>query len=138
MMQQFGDCFITYDQDVDSLVFDWGTIHMVCEERVTGAKSISFGTVQLQPGKGHTRHNHPDADEIIFVVSGEGDQMLDDHEPVRVKPGACIWIPKGIYHSTVNRGDGVLFLVVAYVPAGSEAALRQDPAVTIIPAGQSA
>jgi hypothetical protein len=30
-----------------------------------------------------------------------------------------------------------LFLVVAYVPAGSEAALRQDPAVTIIPAGQS-
>ena len=135
-MQQFGDCTITYDGDVDSLVFDWGTIHMVCEEHVTGAKSISFGTVVLQQGKGHVRHNHPDADEIIFVVSGEGKQMLDDHEAVTVKPGACIWIPKGIYHSTVNTGEGVLFLVVAYVPAGAEAVLRADPSVKVIPSGQ--
>jgi oxalate decarboxylase/phosphoglucose isomerase-like protein (cupin superfamily) len=135
-MQKFNDCFITYDADVDSLVFDWGTIHMLSEANVTGSKSISFGTVALQQGKGHIRHNHPDADEIIFVVSGEGKQMLDDHEPVTVKPGACIWIPKGIYHSTINTGDGTLNLVVAYIPAGSEQVLRQDPAVKIIPAGQ--
>lgn len=135
-MQKMNDCFITYDADVDSLVFDWGTIHMLSEANVTGSKSISFGTVALEKGKGHVRHNHPDADEIIFVVSGEGKQMLDDHEPVTVKPGACIWIPKGIYHSTINTGAGTLNLVVAYVPAGSEQALRLDPAVKIIPAGQ--
>lgn len=135
-MYQAGDCFITTEADVDSLVFDWGTIHMLCEERVTGAKSVSFGTVVLEQGKGHIRHNHPDADEIIFFVSGEGDQMINDAEPQRCKAGACIWIPKGIYHSTINRGDGPLHLVVAYIPAGSEQALRQDPAVKIIPAGQ--
>ncbi len=131
-MYRSGDCFITTEADVDSLVFDWGTIHMLCEERVTGAKSISFGTVVLEQGKGHIRHNHPDADEIIFFVSGEGDQMVNDDVPQRCKAGACIWIPKGIYHSTINRGDGPLHLVVAYIPAGSEQALRQDPAVKII------
>ena len=135
-MQKFNDCCITYNDDVDSLVFDWGTIHMLSEERVTGAKSISFGAVALEPGKGHIRHNHPDADEIIFVVSGEGMQMLDDYEPVEVRPGACIWIPKGIYHSTVNTGSDPMQLVVAYVPAGSEAVLREDPAVKIIPAAK--
>lgn len=135
-MYRSGDCFITTEADVDSLVFDWGTIHMLCEERVTGAKSISFGTVVLEQGKGHIRHNHPDADEIIFFVSGEGDQMVNDDVPQRCKAGACIWIPKGIYHSTINRGDGPLHLVVAYIPAGSEQALRQDPAVKIIPPDQ--
>jgi oxalate decarboxylase/phosphoglucose isomerase-like protein (cupin superfamily) len=135
-MQKFNDCTITYDGDVDSLVFDWGTIHMLSEQQVTGSASISFGSVVLQTGKGHVRHNHPDADEIIYVVSGEGKQMLDDHEPVTVKPGACIWIPKGIYHSTLNTGPGALHLVVAYVPAGAEQVLRQSPDVKIIPPEQ--
>lgn len=135
-MHQLGRGCITTEADVDSLVFDWGTIHMVCEERVTGAQSISFGTVMLEAGKGHVRHNHPDADEIIFFVNGEGDQMVDDEPPVRCKAGACVWIPKGVYHSTINRGEGTLFLVVAYVPAGSEQVLRQDPTVKVIPAGQ--
>ncbi len=132
-MEQLGQGCITTENDVDALVFDWGTIHMLCEERVTGAKSISFGTVLLEQGKGHIRHNHPDADEIIFFVSGEGDQMVDDNPPVRCSAGACVWVPKGVYHSTINRGEGSLFLVVAYIPAGSEQALRQDPNVQVIP-----
>jgi len=132
-MQKFNDCYITYKEDVDSLVFDWGTVNMLSEERVTGSKSISFGAVMLEKGQGHTRHNHPDADEIIYVVSGEGKQMLDDHEPVTVKPGACMWIPKGVHHSTINTGDGPLHLVVAYIPAGAEQALRDIPGVRIIP-----
>jgi oxalate decarboxylase/phosphoglucose isomerase-like protein (cupin superfamily) len=135
-MQKFNDCYITYKEDVDSLVFDWGTVNMLSEEGVTGSKSISFGAVRLEQGQGHTRHNHPDADEIIYVVSGEGKQMLDDHEPVTVKPGACMWIPKGIFHSTINTGNGPLHLVVAYLPAGAEQALRDIPGVKIVPPGQ--
>jgi len=133
-MQTLGRCTVTTERDVDSLVFDWGTIHMLSEARVTGSDSISFGTVVLQPGKGHIRHNHPDADEIIYFVSGQGDQMLDDHDPVSLTGGACIFIPKGVYHSTVNRGDAPLHLIVAYIPAGSEQALREDPNVQVIPA----
>jgi oxalate decarboxylase/phosphoglucose isomerase-like protein (cupin superfamily) len=132
MMHQIGDCFITTGADVDSLIFDWGTIQMLCEERVTGAKSISFGTVALQSGKGHVRHNHPDADEIIFFVSGEGTQMLDDAAPIPCTAGACVFIPKGIYHSTVNTGPDTLQLVVAYIPAGSEQVLRHSPDVKIV------
>jgi oxalate decarboxylase/phosphoglucose isomerase-like protein (cupin superfamily) len=136
-MQKFNDCTITYENDVDALTFDWGTVHMLSEERVTGSKSISFGSVMLEQGKGHDRHNHPDADEIIYVVAGEGLQMLDDHEPVAVKPGACIWIPQGIFHSTLNTGSSPMHLVVAYLPAGAEQALRQLPDVKIVPAGGS-
>src|SRR6266496_4316241 len=122
-MQKFNDCFITYDGSVDSLVFDWGTIHMLSEANITGSKSISFGTVALEQGKGHVRHNHPDADEIIYFVSGEGEQMVDDQPAVKCSGGACVWIPKAVFHSTINTGSGPLMLVVAYIPAGSEQVL---------------
>lgn len=133
-MQHIGSCAITTPDDVDTLQFDWGIIHMLSEERVTGATSFSFGRVLLQPGQGHIRHNHPLADEIIYVVSGEADQMLDDQPPVRIKSGDCIWIPKGIFHSTINHAEQPIELIVVYAPAGSEQALRQDPAVKITPA----
>ena len=130
-MKKIGNCFVTRNEDVDRLTFDWGKIHFLSEEKVTGGKSFSFGLVELEEGKGHIRHNHPTADEVIYVVEGEGDQMLDDQETVRVKAGDCIWIPLGVYHSTINRGTGTLKLIVVYSPAGAEQALRGDPAVQI-------
>lgn len=36
-----------------------------------------MGVVLLQPGKGHARHNHPGTEEILYVVSGQGKQMID-------------------------------------------------------------
>ena len=44
--------------------------------------------VVLLPGQGHERHNHPDADEILYVLAGTGEQMVDDGETVRGPPGA--------------------------------------------------
>ena len=130
-MKRIGSCSITRNGDVDRLVFDWGQIHMLSEERVTGGTSFSFGYVELGVNKGHIRHNHPTADEVIYVLEGSGDQMLDDEALVRVEVGDCIWIPKGVYHSTINRGDGPMRLIVVYSPAGAEQVLRQNPAVQI-------
>lgn len=131
-MQTIGSCKITRKEDVDRLEFDWGKLHFLSDERTTGATSFSFGVVELAVGKGHIRHNHPGVDEMIYVVSGEGDQMLGDQEAVKVKAGDSIWIPKDIYHSTINTGSTSMQLIVVYAPAGAEQALRQDPDVTII------
>lgn len=132
-MQKLGTCFITTTQDVDQLEFDWGIIHFLSDEKTTGAKTMSFGSVVLQPGQGHIRHNHPDADEIIYVLSGEAEQMLDDQPPVMVKAGDCMWIPKGVYHSTINRSNEPIQLIVVYAPAGAETVLWQDPNVKVTP-----
>ncbi|MCA9835954.1 MAG: cupin domain-containing protein [Trueperaceae bacterium] len=135
-MKTIGRCKITRNEDVDQLRFDWGTLHFLSDENATGAKSFSFGHVELAVGKGHVRHNHPDADEIIYVMSGEGDQMLDDEPAVHVKKGDSIWIPKGIYHSTINQGSEPMHLLVVYAPAGAEQVLWQDPGVTVLKPGQ--
>jgi oxalate decarboxylase/phosphoglucose isomerase-like protein (cupin superfamily) len=130
-MQKIGSCFIATENDVDKLEFDWGVIHILAREKMTGSKTFSFGHVVLQPGQGHVRHNHPSADEVIYVLSGEGEQMLDDRPAVMVKPGDCIWIPEGVYHSTINKGSQPMHLIVVYAPAGAEGVLWEDPNVKI-------
>ena len=130
-MQKIGNCFIATENEVDKLEFNWGVIHILAKESMTGSGTFSFGHVVLQPGQGHVRHNHPTADEVIYVLSGEADQMLDDEPAVKVKAGDCIWIPKAVYHSTINTVSEPVILIVVYAPAGAEQALWDDPNVKI-------
>jgi oxalate decarboxylase/phosphoglucose isomerase-like protein (cupin superfamily) len=132
-LQQLGAGSIVYGDTVDSLVFDWGTVKILSEPAVTGAERFSFGMVVLEPGKGHERHNHPGSEEIIFVMSGEGEQMVDDQPPVQVRPGASIYIPADVYHSTLNTGWEPLRLLVVYSPAGPERLLREIPGCRVVP-----
>lgn len=137
-MDEIGPCTVAYADDVETLRFDWGDVTILsCPDRA-GGPSMSFGTAGLEPGDGHERHNHPEADEILFILSGEGEQMLDDEEPVTVGPGAMIHIPRGVYHSTMNTGPEPLRFVVVYAPAGPENVLRGLPGVEIVPAGETA
>ena len=133
-MQKLGTGAITTTKDVDCVQFDWGKIHFLSEPAVTNAERFSFGLVELAQGKGHARHNHPGSEEIIYVVSGEGEQMVDDQSPVKVGPGSSIYIPADVFHSTVNTGKETMQLIVVYSPAGPERLLRELPGANVIPA----
>jgi len=134
-MQTIGCCSIAYGHDVETLAFDWGNVKLLSTPDVAGGDTMTFGMVVLQPGKGHARHNHPDADEILFILSGEGEQMLDDRPAVPIHAGAMIYIPRGVFHATLNTGWEPLRFVVVYAPAGTEKVLRSLPDVRIVPAG---
>src|SRR5262245_4541154 len=74
-----GKRFVRPD-DVETQVFDWGTIKWMSEPRVTDADRFTAGIVLLAPGKGHTRHNHPGVEEILYVVAGTGIEMVEDEQ----------------------------------------------------------
>ena len=107
---------------------------------VNGAKTFSGGVVDLPAGQGHARHNHPGAEEIIFVISGNGKQMVEDEagNPIvrPVGPGTTVFIPESRFHSTLNTGSGPMQLFVVYAPAGPELALRELPDFRLIPPGK--
>jgi oxalate decarboxylase/phosphoglucose isomerase-like protein (cupin superfamily) len=123
--------------DVDAFGFDWGKLSLTVGPEVNGAKKFSGGVVDLPPGKGHTRHNHPGAEEIIFVIAGQGEQMVEDPAgnpvTVQVGPGSTVFVPEGRFHSTLNTGAAPMQLFVVYSPAGPELALRELPDFRIIP-----
>ena len=133
------DRYFVYPADVDAFGFNWGRLALTVAPEVNGAKTFSGGVVDLPSGQGHSRHNHPGSEEIIFVISGEGEQMVEDEagNPIvrKVRPGCTIFVPESRFHSTLNTGSAPMQLFVVYSPAGPELALRDLPDFRIIPKG---
>jgi oxalate decarboxylase/phosphoglucose isomerase-like protein (cupin superfamily) len=119
-----------------TMSFDWGLIKPLVATENTEAAAMSLMHVVLLPGEGHERHNHPDSDEILYILSGRGEQMVDDADTFPVAPGQAVFIPKAAFHSTVNTGWEPLVLLAIYAPAGAEEALKGLPDHREIPAGE--
>jgi oxalate decarboxylase/phosphoglucose isomerase-like protein (cupin superfamily) len=110
-----------------TMSFDWGLIKPLVAKENTDGPAMSLMHVVLLPGEGHERHNHPDSDEILYIVSGHGEQMVDDSDTFDVGPGQAVFIPKAAFHSTVNTGWEPLVLLAIYAPAGAEEVLKELP-----------
>jgi oxalate decarboxylase/phosphoglucose isomerase-like protein (cupin superfamily) len=121
--------------DVDTQQFDWGTLKWMATPSVNDSERFSAGVVLLEPGKGHELHTHPDSDEILYVVSGTGEQTVAD-EVRDVEAGEMVYIPAGVEHGTVNTGWETLKLLAVYAPPGPEDVLADLPDCTIVPAGE--
>ncbi|HEU4600155.1 MAG TPA: cupin domain-containing protein [Solirubrobacterales bacterium] len=118
--------------------FDWGLIKPLTVKEDTEEGTISMVHVVVLPGLGHDRHNHPEADELLYILSGEGEQMLDDGEPFRVSAGETVLIPKGVWHSTINTGWEPMSVLAIYAPAGPEKLLKEIPGFREVAAGEQA
>ena len=117
-----------------TMSFDWGVIKPLVAGR---SDNVSLMHVVLLPGQGHERHNHPDADEILYVLAGTGDQMVDDDQTFAVRPGHTVWIPKGAFHSTLNTGWEPMVLLAIYAPGGAEEVLKTLPDYRELAAGDA-
>jgi oxalate decarboxylase/phosphoglucose isomerase-like protein (cupin superfamily) len=120
-----------------TMTFDWGVIKPLVATDNTEDPAVSMMHVILLPGKGHDRHNHPESDEILYILAGEGDQMVDDGEPFAVRPGQTVFIPKGAFHSTLNTGYEPMVILAIYAPAGAEEVLKTLPDYRELPAGEA-
>ena len=122
---------------VPTQTFEWGAIKWLVSARNIAGAGLTFGEVVLLPGKGHARHNHPTSEEVLYVLSGHAVQMLNDEKPFSVGPGDTIYVPRGVFHSTVNVGWEPMRLIALYNPQGAEKALEGLPDFAEVPAGRA-
>jgi oxalate decarboxylase/phosphoglucose isomerase-like protein (cupin superfamily) len=115
--------------------FEWGSIKWLVSPDSQPDTGLTLGEVILLPGQGHDRHNHPESEEVLYVLSGEGEQMVDDGEPFPVAAGSTIYVPTGVFHSTRNTSWQPMRLLALYNPAGAEKALQGLPDFREEPAG---
>ncbi len=120
----------------ETMTFDWGSAKWYVSPDSVPEAGLTFGEVVLNPGRGHDRHNHPGSEEVLYVLSGTGQQMLDDEDPFDVTAGDVIYVPRGVFHSTMNTGWTSMRLIAVYNPGGAEAALRQAPDFTALAPGE--
>jgi hypothetical protein len=74
----------------------------------------------LQMREGVARHVHERADEIIYVVAGEGAVHIGE-EAAPVRPGSLVVVPNGSDHNFERRGKNPLVIVSTLVgsPCGA-------------------
>ena len=128
--------------DVPTSRFTWGDIQFLCEPSVCNSVNLTVGHVKLAVGQGHMRHNHPGSEEILYILKGEGEQMVETDleenggEPrfFKVQAGDLVQIPDAVYHQTVNTGSDVMELLAVYSPCGPEEVIRGLPDHQLAPA----
>src|SRR4029077_17429007 len=80
---------------------------------VPGREAV-IANVEITPGGSAGRHTHP-GDEISYVLSGEGEILMEGPPPLKVKPGDGFIIPGGTTHDAHNTGTQPLRLLGVYV-----------------------
>ncbi len=134
--------FVNTPETIETIISGWTTAKVMSDPRTSGVTGMSAVSLFFAGGQGHERHNHPDSEQFIFVVSGQGEMMIEDADgtPVTwpIKGGDLVSIPKGAYHSTFNTGWEPIRILAVYCPPGPEAAMRDGDDFKVFKPGEIA
>jgi putative monooxygenase len=89
-------------------------IFKVVDQELRGSEFLTAGLTIFEPGEASTLHNHPDSEEINFIVRGCGQVVSDEADPVPFLENTFMFIPKGVKHQHVNTGREPLWPVFVY------------------------
>lgn len=84
----------------------------------TGASLIAFGQSTYPSGATHESHYHPNAEEVVIVVSGAGTQIVGD-VALDVGPGDVCFIPRNTPHRIAGTSSDDLVILWAFGGAAS-------------------
>ncbi|MGE4220951.1 MAG: cupin domain-containing protein [Alphaproteobacteria bacterium] len=69
-----------------------------------------------EPGQVTPMHMHPEEDEVLYVVEGDGKVIFERMPEVRVKTGDLVCLPGDQFHSIVNDSAGRMTLIYFMKP----------------------
>ena len=84
----------------------------------TGATLISFGQSTYPQGATHENHYHPNAEEVVMVVSGRGTQIVGD-DALDLGAGDICFIPRSAPHRITGTSEDDLVILWAFGGAAS-------------------
>ena len=126
--------------DVDTIASSWVVGKILAEPAINDMQNLAAVSIFFAPGKGHERHSHPGSEQLIFVHAGEAEMMIEFEEGQpeyrTIRRGDLVSIPRGAYHSTINRGWEPVHILAIYSPPGPEEAMRSSSEFTTFAAGE--
>jgi len=83
------------------------------------AEGMRSGVVSLEPGHAVGRHSTHAREELIVVLEGSGELLVDGGDTVPLEAGAGAYVPPEQEHDVVNTGTGPLRYVYVVAPASA-------------------
>jgi mannose-6-phosphate isomerase-like protein (cupin superfamily) len=106
----------------------WGTLQWVCNEKLMPGSEQTVGLATILPGKRNPVHYHPNCEEVLYVISGQGLQSYDGRT-ILMKAGMTIRIPARVKHNMVNTGTETLRTLVSFSSGDRKTVfLEEEPA----------
>lgn len=69
------------------------------------AVSMNAGLVTLAPGKSVGKHNTKDCEEMIIVLKGSGEMLINNDETIKMEDGFILYCPSDTEHDVKNNGE---------------------------------
>ena len=80
---------------------DWGRRKILIDPKSVGAKNLRVSITEYAPGTEHAKHRHPNQEEVIYILEGEGISRTEDGDKP-ISAGAFVFIPADMDHATIN------------------------------------
>ena len=92
-------------------------VFKVVDAELAGSEFFVGGLTIFEPGEASSVHNHPDSEEVNFVVKGTG-KVVSEGEERPFGEHEFMFIPRGVFHQHVNTGTEPVWLLFLYGPPG--------------------
>jgi putative monooxygenase len=91
-------------------------VFKVVDQDLNTSEFLVGGLTIFEPGEASSLHDHPDSEEINYIVRGSGEVVDEDGHHTAFEAHTFMFIPKGVKHQHVNTGREPLWLVFVYGP----------------------
>src|SRR6476661_3045 len=57
--------------------FEWGSLKWLCNGKICPGAAQTIGICHIRPGQRNPVHYHPNCEEVLYMLSGEGEHSFD-------------------------------------------------------------
>jgi quercetin dioxygenase-like cupin family protein len=79
-------------------------VRWLVTRQTVGADDTVFGVTYFPPGSRHEIHRHENAEEVEYLIQGEGVARVGDDD-VAMGVGDAVFVPRGDYHGFRNTSN---------------------------------
>lgn len=97
-------------------------VFRLVDAQLVGSEHIVAGVTIFEPGEASSYHNHPESEEVDFIIKGRGRAVWGTEDQpqceAEMEQNDFMTIGKGVFHQHINTGDEPLWLIWLYTPPG--------------------
>ena len=95
---------------------EWGEIEWIYEpESENSQNAMNIGIVTIYPKSSQNKHIHYGDEQVLYVLSGEGKQLIGD-KISHIQAGSLHHIEVGSIHETINSGEEPIKELLISIP----------------------
>jgi phosphonatase-like hydrolase len=105
--------YLAHEAQLPDEHFDWGTLKWLANDHLSAGAAQTIGLCRIRPGCRNPVHYHPNCEEVLYMVAGEGQHSYNEASFTLCK-GSTMRVPAGVRHNLSNTGNDDIICLIAF------------------------